>query len=157
MTDTATVVPEGTPSAAPIIKIADFYFLDASGNRNPTIPVKAGESMTFDVVNTGLAVHDIHVADASGKYATAFCTTSGSDPCSKPVTGGSTAKLTVKFDAPGTYECRCDFHPHIDDRKVRSAVGRGWMAVLAPPGAAALAVVAAVGAVGWYVRRKWAV
>jgi len=107
------VVPAGTPSGAPKIAMADFYFADASGNKNPTISVKVGESVTFDLANTGTAVHNVHVADASGKYATAFCTTSGSDPCSNPasVTAGSTGKLTVKFASAGTYEFRCDFHP----------------------------------------------
>jgi plastocyanin len=53
------------------------------------------------------------VADASGNYPAQFCKVGGETPCSNPasITGGTSGKLTVKFDAAGTYNFRCDFHP----------------------------------------------
>lgn len=110
--ESPTVVPGGTPSGAPKIEMADFFFADASGNKNPTISLKVGASVTFDLPNAGPAVHNMHVADVSGSYSSDFCTASGKDPCSNPasVLAGATGKLTVKFDSPGTYDFRCDFH-----------------------------------------------
>jgi plastocyanin/heme-degrading monooxygenase HmoA len=101
----------GTPVAPgePVIDMKDNKFIDASGADLTTLTIKSGA--TIQIKNTGLAIHNVHVADASGKFNAAFCSTTGSDPCSKPaqVAAGTTATLTISLPA-GTYSFRCDFH-----------------------------------------------
>jgi plastocyanin len=115
-----TPPPTPEPSASPVhapaaqtITMSDFYFADVDGNKEPTFDVPAGQSLTFNIISDGFAFHNVHVANADGQYAMDFCTTVVGDPCSDPpmVRPGTTARIAVKFDAPGTYEFRCDFHP----------------------------------------------
>jgi plastocyanin/heme-degrading monooxygenase HmoA len=100
-----------TPAAPgePVIDMKDNKFVDASGADLATLTVKSGA--TIQIKNTGLAIHNVHVADASGKYNAAFCAATGGDPCSKPATvsAGGTATLAISLPA-GTYDFRCDFH-----------------------------------------------
>ncbi len=110
----ATPAPGTTPSApgTPQIDMEDNFFTDAAGKKDPVIPIKAGAEVTIDVVNKGLALHNVHVAGLSGEYTQVICKTGGAEFCSDPaqVAAGKTAKLVVKFDKPGTYNFRCDFH-----------------------------------------------
>ncbi|HYM16190.1 MAG TPA: cupredoxin domain-containing protein [Dehalococcoidia bacterium] len=107
-----TPAAAGTPSGNPLIEMADFEFLNASGAKNPTYDITAGTAITFDIKNTGQSVHNVHVSNASGAYAEAICTAKSTDPCSKPasVSGSGTGTIVLNL-AAGTYKYRCDFHP----------------------------------------------
>jgi plastocyanin len=86
--------------------------IDMEDNKFTTtdITVKSGD--TINVHNKGLAIHNVHVAEAGGAYAAAFCKTTGPAPCSKPASVPAGATGTITFTIPaGTYDFRCDFHP----------------------------------------------
>jgi plastocyanin len=76
------------------------------------ITVPAGTETVFDVTNNGAAIHNMHVASASGVFTGNPCDIGGEDPCSNPniIKGKETATLTVNLEA-GKYPFRCDFHP----------------------------------------------
>lgn len=86
-----------------------FEFMD---EREPTIPIPAGEEVTFEAVNVGVAIHNVHVADLDGNYEVPVC-----DPaehlCTDPaqIFGGDSGTITFTLDEPGEYNFRCDFHP----------------------------------------------
>jgi plastocyanin/heme-degrading monooxygenase HmoA len=110
--ESPTPPPSGTPTGNPVIDMADFEFVDASGAKNPTLTAPANTEFTFDLRNTGQAVHNMHISSASGEYAASICTATGADPCSKPVSINGGASGTITFNlAAGTYNYRCDFHP----------------------------------------------
>lgn len=76
---------------------------------DPTaVNVTAGASVTFDLTNKGVAIHNMRIAGPDGSYNT------GDDAVSDPglVSGGQTA--TLNWDAPsdaGEIIFQCDFHP----------------------------------------------
>ncbi len=86
--------------------------IDMEDNKFVPGDVTVASGAIVNVNNKGQAIHNVHVADASGKYAAAFCKTTGTEPCSKPasVPAGATATITIGVPA-GTYDFRCDFHP----------------------------------------------
>lgn len=83
----------------------NFFRLD--GQVNPTLEVKAGETITVNLVNIGNAIHNGRTTGEDGEYAT------DDDDVSDPdvVRSGEEAVLQFRFDQPGTYQYRCDFHP----------------------------------------------
>jgi plastocyanin len=108
-TPPAATAPAGTsttpaPAGAAEINMEDLKFT--------VTDITVASGATINVNNKGAAVHNVHVADASGKYADQFCKTSGPDPCSKPATvlAGTSGTITINLPA-GTYDFRCDFHP----------------------------------------------
>jgi len=92
------------------ITLGDNYF-EFEGKRQPTIPVTAGEEVTFDISNGGKGIHNMHVA-GGGSFDTDFCAPSDDDPCSDPqqIRSGSAGSITILIDEPGAYDFRCDFH-----------------------------------------------
>ena len=69
--------------------------------------VKSGERVTFNLRNTGTAVHNMRIADAAGSY-------DGSGSVASDggfITGGKTAKLEWAAARASTYKFRCDVHP----------------------------------------------
>ena len=100
--------PPGGGSRA--ITMGDNFF-EFEGAQAPTIRVAAGEEATFDLVNDGSAIHNMHVA-GGGEYDTDFCAPGDDDPCSdsNQVRGGQSATITINITEPGTYDFRCDFH-----------------------------------------------
>lgn len=99
--------PQG-PSGGPEIDMGDNFFT-VGGQRNGALTVKPGD--TVNIVNSGTALHNVHVADPGGSYTGSVCTAGGPEPCSTPrqVPGGTRATLAVSFS--GTRTFRCDFHP----------------------------------------------
>jgi len=91
--------------------MGDFFF-EHAGTRSPTISVPAGQATTFDITNTGKALHNMHVA-SGGKYDTDICGPGDNNPCSDPnqIRAGQSAKITINIAEPGSYDFRCDFHP----------------------------------------------
>jgi plastocyanin len=91
----------GTPGAGIAVSMQDNFFEPAE------LTVKAGESVTIDLTNDGVAVHNMRIAGADGNYNT------DDDAVSDPqlVTAGGTA--VVNWTAPGTpgeVKFQCDFH-----------------------------------------------
>jgi len=101
----------GAPGAANAITMGDFFF-EHQGTQSPTISVPAGEATTFDITNTGKALHNMHVA-SGGKFDTDICGPGDNNPCSDPnqIRAGQSAKITINIAQPGTYDFHCDFHP----------------------------------------------
>ena len=104
----AATAPAGsTTPAAPGAAV-----IDMQDNKFVPTEISVTSGATINLNNKGLAVHNVHVADAGGKYADLFCKTSGPQPCSKPAAmpAGSTGTITINIPA-GTYDFRCDYHP----------------------------------------------
>ncbi len=101
------------PGGANTITLGDNFF-EYGGEKSPTIPVTAGQEVTFDITNGGSAIHNMHVA-VTGKYRSDFCgPTAQDDPCSDPnqIRKSASAKITINIADPGTYDFHCDFHPN---------------------------------------------
>ncbi len=116
---TASAAPgSGTPApgASTEIDLADNV-IKYNGAENPAIPVKAGESVTFQLKNSGIGTHNIDVGGTAEQNPTDSHYCSATDTtvtaCSDParISGGGTGTLTFTIDTPGTYHFRCDFHP----------------------------------------------
>jgi plastocyanin/mono/diheme cytochrome c family protein len=77
------------------------------GTNNPSLSVAAGATVTINLTNAGAAIHNMRTAGADSEFDNA------DDHVSEPdvVPGGATAVLQFSFDAAGTYQYRCDFHP----------------------------------------------
>ena len=104
-TPEASPTPQGTPSGTPggavAVSMKDNVF------EPKDLTVKAGESVTFDLKNEGVAIHNMRIAGADGKY------NSDDDGISDPdiVQSGGTAKLDWTAPAqPGQVKFQCDFH-----------------------------------------------
>jgi len=104
-TPAASPTPQGTPSGTPTGGIAvglkDNIFEPAQ------LTVKAGASVTFELKNEGVAIHNMRVAGPDASYNT------DDDAVSDPqlVNAGATATLTwTAPDQPGEIKFQCDFH-----------------------------------------------
>ena len=93
-----------------VITLGDNFF-EFEGQQEPTIPVAAGEEVTFELTNEGSAIHNMHVA-GGGEYDTDFCAPSDDNPCSDPqqIRSGGSGSIAILIEEPGTYDFRCDFH-----------------------------------------------
>lgn len=106
-----TDIPSTPISGGTDIAMGDNFF-DSND-----ITVAAGDTVTFNITNGGVAVHNMRIAQLDGSFGEdAICTLDGPDPCSDPnaVAGGQTAVLVweVTNAPPGTViPFRCDFHP----------------------------------------------
>ena len=89
----------------------NFFQLD--GQQSPILEVSVGQEVTINLVNNGLAPHNMHIAGFDDTYDAAFCEVGGEEPCSDPalMTAGDEGTITFTFDEPGTLNFRCDFHP----------------------------------------------
>ncbi|MDO8614553.1 MAG: plastocyanin/azurin family copper-binding protein [Dehalococcoidia bacterium] len=115
---TASASPGASPAGSPAagggelaLTLGDNFF-ELAGQKSPTLSVAAGKEATVSLTNTGIAPHNMHVADAGGQYPEAFCNPGGATPCSDPnlIKAGGTATIKINLGA-GTYDFRCDFHP----------------------------------------------
>jgi len=93
--------PGGTPGGAVAVSLKDNSF------EPKDLTVKAGASVTFELKNEGVAVHNMRIAGPDGKYNT------DDDAASDPniIQGGGTG--TVTWTAPaqaGQIQFQCDFH-----------------------------------------------
>jgi plastocyanin len=110
--------PSG-PSGEPIpiegeaaMEMGDNFF-QADGQQNPIFEVSVGQDVAIDLVNNGLAIHNMHIAGVDDTYDAVFCEVGGDEPCSDPelMAGGDSGTIAFRFDEPGTFNFRCDFHP----------------------------------------------
>jgi len=104
-TPEASPTPQGTPSGTPgggvAVGMKDSFFEP----KDPT--VKAGASVTFELKNDGVAVHNMRIAGPDGKYNTADDAVS--DPNIVQAGGTSTVTWTAPAQA-GQVQFQCDFH-----------------------------------------------
>jgi plastocyanin len=118
LVDSGTGVTDGAATditSTPISGSADIAMGDNFFDPND-ITVAAGDTVTFNLTNGGVAIHNMHIAQPDGNYSVAgICEPDGGDACSDPnaVPAGQTAALEWEVpDAPGTeIPFRCDFHP----------------------------------------------
>jgi len=102
----------GSPTAAPAggalqVSMGDNFF-ELDGQKNPTLQVAAGETLTVDLTNKGTAIHNMRIAGADNQY------NSSDDAVSDPniVSGGQSATIEwTAPDTPGKINYQCDFHP----------------------------------------------
>lgn len=109
----ADVTPGTTPpGGGPLELVMGDNFFSLDGEEEPTVNIASGSATTIKLTNDGAAVHNMHVADASGEYAANRCATDGPAPCSDPdrMRGGQSGEIVINI-AAGTYAFRCDFHP----------------------------------------------
>ena len=103
----ASSTGEPAPGGALQVSMGDNFF-ELGGERNPALPVAAGDTLTIDLTNNGVAIHNMRIAGEDGDY------NSDDDAVSDPnlVTGGGTATIEWPApDAPGEFNYQCDFHP----------------------------------------------
>lgn len=109
-----TPPPGGSPTPAPdeVLVLGDNFF-EFRGEQAPEITVPLGQEVTFDLVNNGQALHNLHFAGPDNIFDIALCETGGEEPCSDPaqMQGGDAGTITFQFDESGTFDFRCDFHP----------------------------------------------
>jgi len=110
---------EPTPDPGPggsgetLITMGDNFF-EVGGERAPAIPIAAGEAVTLNITNGGVAVHNMQVNGTDNTFDIAICKPGdASTACSDPgvISGGAEATITIQIDSAGTYNFRCDFHP----------------------------------------------
>ena len=109
VTGEPTATPEGVVDG---IVLGDNFFI-YNDTTAPEIVVTAGQEVTIEITNDGKLLHNMHISDASGNYDIDVCAVGDPEPCSDPdqLFEGETATITFRFDEPGTYPFRCDFHP----------------------------------------------
>src|SRR3990172_8893384 len=104
-TPEASPTPQGTPSGTPsgglAVVMKDNLFEPAQ------LTVQASASVTFELKNEGVAIHNMRIAGSDGNYNT------DDDAASDPLTvsGGATGKVDWTAPAqPGEFKFQCDFH-----------------------------------------------
>ncbi len=116
---TVSASPGSSPGASPgpgggaTVTQGDNFF-EFNGQKNPTIPVKAGQTVTFQIVNNGSGTHNMHVGDLNNQFTgSAVCQPGGDVICSDPdiIAAGQKATISFTIAKAGTYDFRCDFHP----------------------------------------------
>lgn len=82
-------------------------FFELNGQRNPTLAVAPGDTITVQLTNGGSQIHNMRTAGADSEFD------NDDDAVSNPdvIAGGATATLSFSFAEPGTFDYRCDFHP----------------------------------------------
>src|SRR3990172_492401 len=104
-TPEASPTPQGTPTGSPgaggAVSMKDNLFEPVD------LTVKVGESVTINLTNDGVAIHNMRIAGADGQYNT------DDDAVSDPqlVNAGATATLSWTAPGqPGEVKFQCDFH-----------------------------------------------
>ena len=101
VTPTPQGTPSGTPGGAVAVSMKDNLF------EPKDLTVKAGASVTFELKNEGVAVHNMRIAGADGKYNT------DDDAASDPniIQSGGTGTVTwTALAQAGQIQFQCDFH-----------------------------------------------
>jgi plastocyanin len=100
---TETPVDNGTPSEGDIVVSMGDNFFDSND-----ITVAAGASVTFQLTNDGIAIHNMRVAGDDDEYNTDDDTVSDPDIF---IAGDTGTLAWTAPDAAVEVLFRCDFHP----------------------------------------------
>ncbi len=65
------------------------------------ITVSAGSTVTFELTNVGVALHNMHILSDNVEPKNAMV---------QPIAGGATANLVVTFPKKGAIKFQCDLH-----------------------------------------------
>lgn len=76
------------------------------------VDIRAGDEVTFELVNTGGLVHDLQVVDDSGATIAV----------AEPIAPGAATSLTVHFVEPGFYRLNCLVDDHLTAHRMQSIV-----------------------------------
>lgn len=110
---TATAVPSATPGFTPGTKtqprVVVITATDALIFMPMDIPVAKGETVTFQIKNTGTIEHEFMV----GPMADAFANKAGT-PEVAGILGGTTKSITFTFSGPGPYAFACHATGHFE-------------------------------------------
>lgn len=100
-------IPGARSTGGSVAVTMDDNFFEFDGVHNPTFLVPAGETVTMNLTNQGVAIHNMRTSGADGRYGTQ------DDHLSEPgvIFGGNDGVIEMVFDRPGTYAYLCDFHP----------------------------------------------
>ena len=106
---TTLSLPVRVSASNPTITLVGFIsaWNNTSTNKNPTITVTEGDTITIQLSSGDGAVHKFFV-DVDNNGPTADCP--GPDVCSAIFPPSTTISFTVNF-APGTYTYYCAVHP----------------------------------------------
>jgi plastocyanin len=87
------------------ITLGDNFF-DLDGKKNPTLALKAGTTVEFQLTNDGKTFHNMVIAGADGEFGT------DDDVISDPdqISGGGGGTLSFSTAEAGTLLYQCDFH-----------------------------------------------
>ena len=88
------------------VSMGDNFF-DFGGKRNPTLKIAGGSTVTINITNNGVNIHNLRTTGDDSQFD------SDDDAVSNPLTinGGAAGTIEVTFSGAGTYQYRCDFHP----------------------------------------------
>jgi plastocyanin len=97
----------GTPTPAPEEEADDEYDITMVDSlyEPDHFGTDAGDTVRFNLENTGEFVHNLRIAGPDGEYFT------DDDIVSEDVPPGETSDMVFTIDDPGSYEFQCDFHP----------------------------------------------
>ncbi|MBV8716580.1 MAG: hypothetical protein JOZ65_16080, partial [Chloroflexi bacterium] len=102
--------------ARPISRTVTISTTDALRFTPDQILVKAGETVAFDITNTGALPHEFFIGTAAEQQAHEAEMSSGAQMMDEPgavnVPAGATARLVYTFDQPGTLEYGCHVPGH---------------------------------------------
>ncbi len=113
----------GSPAArSEADRVVEIHQLPAKRFNPDTVEVKAGETITFRVVNDDTTFHEFMIADAeTHAERDKEMADMGSEPMSMPdvrnsitLRGGTTEELTWRFDRRGTVTFACHQPGHYD-------------------------------------------
>jgi plastocyanin/mono/diheme cytochrome c family protein len=90
------------------ITMGDNFF-EFEGQQNPTFTLSVGNTAGVTITNSGSAIHNLRTSGDDASFDTR------DDHISDPetVAGGEEGTLEISFQAAGTYDYRCDFHPEM--------------------------------------------
>ena len=119
-----TVLPAKTPPGASVVATAKLAASASPARATPApntilmkdnffepkdLTAKAGQEVTLTLRNTGLVLHNMHIAPLDGNFDSPLSVLSNPEF----VTNGKTATLTWTPPSAGTYRFRCDIHPDL--------------------------------------------
>jgi uncharacterized cupredoxin-like copper-binding protein len=100
----------------PVSRTVNIQTTDALRFNPDQINVKAGETVAFEITNSGVLPHEFFVGTSAAQRAHETEMSSPSSMMNEPnavaVPAGGTARLVYKFDQPGTLEYGCHVPGH---------------------------------------------
>jgi uncharacterized cupredoxin-like copper-binding protein len=113
---TATPRPDSRIAGLPIDQTITVNMNDSGQNVNPRyepnqIEGEAGQVIEIITPNIGSVFHNLRFAGINGEYEAGDPSSDDWVTFPESVDPGEQGRVVVKFDEPGTYQFKCDFHP----------------------------------------------